>query len=155
MANNAEVSRQKVIDDVAQHGWMCVHLMAEGHEGPYSYTVGLFRTYGHPELAVFGLSSEVAHQVLSIAVAAIQQGHALDPSRPASGLIEGCSCLLASVPVFEFSRYFGVCRSYYEGDRFGLLQIIWPTRQGQFPWDTGSNPVFRAMQPIVGHLAWG
>jgi hypothetical protein len=155
MANHSEASRQKVVDDVAEHGWMCVHLRAEGHEGPYSYTVGLFRTYSHPELAVFGLSGEVAHQVLNNAVALIQQGHALDPSQPVSGLVEDCSCLLASVPVMELQRYFGICRSYYEGDRFAMLQIIWPTRQGQFPWDASSTAGFRAMQPIVGHLAWG
>jgi hypothetical protein len=55
-------SEQKVLDDIETFGWHCVHIMAEGEFPEYSFTVGLFHTYEHPELIIFGLHSEVAHK---------------------------------------------------------------------------------------------
>src|SRR3546814_13458065 len=60
-------SEKKVLDDIAEFGWHCVHILAEGQHVEYSFTVGLFQNYGHPELIIFGLSSDVARQILSVA----------------------------------------------------------------------------------------
>src|SRR4051794_23018469 len=55
---------QKVLDDIATHGWHCVHVQTRGDRGPYSYTVGLFHTYKHPELFISGLATEVSQLIL-------------------------------------------------------------------------------------------
>jgi hypothetical protein len=65
--NRRRQSEQKVIDDIADFGWHCVNTLAEDEHVAYSFTVGLFQSYGHPELIIFGLPSQVAHQVLAIA----------------------------------------------------------------------------------------
>jgi hypothetical protein len=39
-----DAPEQKVIDDIAKYGWHCVNIMAEGEVGPFSFTVGLFKT---------------------------------------------------------------------------------------------------------------
>jgi hypothetical protein len=102
--------------------------MAEEGEAAYSFTVGLFRTYSHPELIVFGLSSEAAHAVFSRAVEHIQQGAHLGHG-PSPDLIDGVDYQTRSVPVEQYQRYVSLCRQYYEGDRFSLLQIVWAGRR--------------------------
>jgi Domain of unknown function (DUF4262) len=77
-----DAPEQKVIDDIAKYGWHCVNIMAEGEVGQFSFTVGLFQTYKHPEFIIFGLPSNVVHQVLHITVEAIQRGQLLDLSTP-------------------------------------------------------------------------
>lgn len=123
-SDSSSPNPQQVRDGIAQHGWICVHIMAEEGEAPYSFTVGLFRTFSHPELIVFGLSSEAAHAIFSRAVEHIQQGTDLAHD-PSPDLIEGIDCETRSVPVELYPRYVALCRQYYEGDRFPLLQIAW------------------------------
>lgn len=54
-----DASERKLISDVKKFGWSCVGIAPEGKSGPFAFTVGLEQTYGHPELAIFGLSREV------------------------------------------------------------------------------------------------
>jgi hypothetical protein len=126
MPTSSEVSApnpQQLRDGIAEHGWLCVHIMAEQGEAPYSFTVGLFRTYSHPELIIFGLAPEVAHAMLSRAVENIQQGQLLGHG-PCSGLIDGVNCETRWVPIEQYQRYVALCRQYYAGDRFPLLEIV-------------------------------
>lgn len=144
-------AEQKVIDDVAKFGWHCVGILADGDLAPYSFTIGLQHKYGHPELVIFGLSSTVAHAVLSIAVEAIQQGNPIDLSLPTDELLEGYQCVFVRVPEAEYHEHVGFCRWFYQGNNFPLYQVVWPTREGHFPWHPSVSEKFRANQPVLGH----
>lgn len=150
-----EPSERKVIDNIAQYGWHCVHIMAEGDDGPYSFTIGLFHTYQHPELLIFGLPADVAHPILHIAVRAIQRGEPLNLSAPTDELLEGYPCCFVEVPATEYHDYVGFCRWYYEGNGFPLYQIVWPNRLGQFPWHPEATASFKRLQPVLGHSSNG
>ncbi len=142
---------QKVLDDIEKYGWHCVSILAEGEDGPYAFTVGLQKIYAHPELIIFGLRSETAHQILNLAVETIQQGQPLDLHAPTDALLHNYECLFVPVPASEFHEHVGFCRWYYEGDNFSLYQIVWPTREGNFPWHPDASESFRSNQPVLGH----
>jgi len=148
-------SEQKVIDDVAEFGWHCVGINEEGDQASYAFSVGLFHTYKHPELAIFGLRGEVAHKILWLAVDAIRRNEPLDLALPTTELIEGYSCCFAEVPSSNYHEYFGFCRWFYQGSNFPLYQIIWPSRAGVFPWHQDATPEFRLAQPVVAHAPSG
>ncbi len=57
-------SERKVLEDIESFGWHCVHVMAEGDLVEYAFTVGLFHSFKHPDLIVFGLPKTIAHQIL-------------------------------------------------------------------------------------------
>lgn len=141
---------QKVIDDVAKHGWHCVNVLAEGDDGPFSFTVGLFHTYSHPELIIFGLPSNVAHQVLHIAVEAIRNGQPIDMGQPTDELLEGYSCCFVEVPRHQYAAHVGFAQWFYLGDEFPVYQVVFPSRDGHFPWHPNSTESFRALQPVLG-----
>ena len=148
-------SEQRVVDDVAKFGWHCVHILAEGEAPEYSFTVGLFHSYRHPELIIFGLSSKVAHQILTTAANAAKSGQALDLSQPTDELLNNYSCCFVEVPPSEYYEHVGFCRWYYEGNSFPLYQIVWPSRSGLFPWHSQAPEAFRVSQPVLGHAADG
>ena len=148
-------SEQKVIDDIAAYGWHCVNILAEGDLLPYSFTVGLFHSYGHPELIIFGLRSEVAHQILAIAADAAKSGAPLDLSQPTDELINSYSCCFAQVPLTEYRDHVGYCRWFYQGNEFPLYQIVWPSRAGLFPWHPDATPEFRSIQPVIAGASGG
>ena len=126
---------QRLMDDVARHGWHCVQVM-EDKQGPgYSYTVGLYKTHGHPELVVIGLPPEVAHPVLGMAVDQIAKGHVFRADARDSSLLEGNDCLIRSVLPGSYRQYLGMAVWFYRESpaSFPALQILWPDPEGRFP----------------------
>jgi uncharacterized protein DUF4262 len=102
-----DAGEQKVLDHIAKFGWHCVNILAEGHEGAYSFTVGLFHTYQHPELIIYGLKSEVAHKVLSNAVEGLPHGKRVDLNAATDELLVGYSCCFVEVPSSKYYEYVG------------------------------------------------
>ncbi|CAG2082493.1 DUF4262 domain-containing protein [Xanthomonas euroxanthea] len=148
-------SERQLLDDVAEYGWHCIHIMEEGEQVGYSFTVGLYQTFGHPELIIFGLSSRVSHQILSIVADAARAGTPLHLSHPTDALINHYSCCFAEVPLSEYYEHVGFARWYYQGDDFPLYQIVWPSKSGLFPWHPRASAEFRAAQPVFGQTASG
>ena len=148
-------SEQKVIDDIANFGWHCVNILADGEHVAYSFTVGLFHSYGHPELIIFGLPSETAHQVLAIAADAAKSGSPLDLAQTTDALLNNYHCCFAEVPLTEYYEHVGYCRWYYQGNDFPLYQIIWPSRSGLFPWHHQATNEFKASQPVIAQAPGG
>lgn len=145
-----DASERKVLEDIAEYGWHCVHIFAEGDLPPYAFTVGVFETYKHPELIIFGLPREVAHQVLDLAVRALRSGAITDLSLPSDELLNGYPCVFVQVPESEYFEHVGYDRWYYEGNAFPLYQIVWPSRERKFPWHPDASEEFRRVQPVLG-----
>lgn len=142
-------SEQKVIDDIANFGWHCVNIHPEGEHVGYAFTVGLFQTYGHPELIIFGLSAKVAHQILAIAVDIAKSGAPIDPTQPTDALLNDYLCWFVEVPLSQYYEHVGYCRWYYQGNGFPLYQVVWPSHDGMYPWHEHASPGFRAAQPVI------
>lgn len=143
-------TEQKLIDDIATHGWHWIHILAEGAHVGYAFTVGLFQSYGHPELIVFGLPREVAGEMLAICAHAALSGSPIDLTHPTDALLESGSCEFAEVPASAYRQYVGYALWYYEKQPFPLYQIAWPSRDGLFPWQPDAAASFRQTQPVIG-----
>ncbi|WP_445370113.1 DUF4262 domain-containing protein (plasmid) [Methylomonas sp. HW2-6] len=145
----------KLLEDVEKFGWHCLNILAEGELPPYSFTVGLFHSYQHPELIIFGLPANVAHQILHIAAEAIKDGNPIGLALPTEELLEGYSCCFVEVPISHYRENVGFCRWFYEGDAFPLYQVVWPSREGLFPWHAAVSESFRSIQPVSGATRHG
>jgi len=143
-------SEQKLVDNVAEHGWHCIHILAEGEHVAYSFTVGLFHSYGYPELIIFGLPRDVAHDILTIAADAAQSGAPVDVTRPSDAFLKNGHCKFAKVPASAYREHVGSALWYYEKKPFPLYQIVWPSKTGHFPWDPDVSDAFREAQPVIG-----
>jgi hypothetical protein len=145
-----DAGEQKLLDNIRKFGWHCMQISGDDEHEAFSYTVGLFQTYGHPELLIYGLPPEIAHAVLTIVADAAANGQALNLGEPTDALLEGYSCVFVSVPLIEYPEHFGFARWYYEGDGFPVEQVVWPSRAGLFPWHPEAAVEFRAKQPVLG-----
>ena len=134
---------QKVIDDIAQYGWHCVNILGEGAWVPFSFTIGVFKNYQHPELIIFGLGENIAHQNLAIAVEKIHRGNPIDLATSTDALLNEYLCCFVEVPKAQYAEHVGLCEWFYEGDDFPLFQIVWPSPQGLFPWHPDVSPDFK------------
>lgn len=143
-----------VVRNVEEFGWHCTSVSPrEGHEdgARFSYTVGLYQTYGASELIVFGLPGETAHSILSIYADRLKQGRPISVNAPTEDLVNDFSCVFVPVPRNSYDEHVYSALWFYAEVPFPLHQVVWPSRNGLFPWHPEADPAFRETQPV---LAW-
>ena len=145
-----DASEQKVIDDIATHGWHCVHISADDVGPGYSFTIGASHSFGQPEFLILGLPSATAHQILDVALDAVRSGAIADFTATTGALLKDHQCAFVRVPPEQYRDYVGYARWYYQGDDFALYQIVWPSRDGLFPWQAQASAQYVDSQPLLG-----
>lgn len=138
----------RIRDDVERRGWRVV-LVAEGDPGepPFAYTIGLTRTFAHPELILVGLAPAGAHAMLDELGERVRGGAVLKPGDDVSGIIEGFACRIDAVDPLWMPEYVGQALAFYDPAPVRLLQALWPDRAGRFPSDQDFAPGLRVRQP--------
>jgi len=146
---------QKVIDDVATHGWSCMNVGAGDGEPNFSYSIGWWESIKSPEGIVFGLPSKLQHSMLWEVFRQVQAGLVLTDGLKISNLIEGHDCIARQVHASRISDHFGFALWYCRikggpSSSVQAFQIFWPGKhQGLFPWETGCDQSVRDGQPLL------
>ena len=139
-----------LLEIIASHGWQCTSVGAGEDQPCFSYTIGLLRSFNYSELMVIGLAPTTAHGMFTTAANAARAGRPLALEQPSEGLVEGYPCVFVKVPEIAYGEYVLSASWFYEGNAFPLYQIVWPSKEGRFPWHPSAGAQFRAEQPVVG-----
>jgi hypothetical protein len=134
---------------VDEHGWALQYVPAAADTPPYAYTVGLGPA-GEQELLLYGLPREVSHRLCSEAVGRMRADGGLQPGRPYTEILSGFSAVFLPIPDPRATDEFAVVRRLWRGQPFEALQLVWPDRQGRFPWEEGCEVAVAAAQPLRG-----
>ena len=135
----------KVHADIKKFGWHVV-LVTEDSDGPaFAYSIGLQKTFKHPEVFVMGLNHEIMHQMINGISDRIKAGERFDAGKKYGEIISSFECLFFEVPENYFPAYFGTAIDFYKKPLFSVirkygfqvLQCIWPSKEGLFPGDQG------------------
>ena len=86
-----------VIDDIDRVGWAVVAVEDECGRHVHTYTAGLTRYHGHPELMVRGADFHAAHHVLDRLAEAVRQGRRFRAGETIGADELGRECLVVAV----------------------------------------------------------
>jgi hypothetical protein len=140
---------RKLISDIEVFGWHVI-MIGEDDEGPaFAYSIGLFKSFSHPEIIIFGLDVNLMHRMINLIGEEARQGRLFDDGESASGILEGYDVRFLNVARQHYHEHVGYARWFYKGDDFPLLQCIWPDMQGRFPTDAGFARALRPRQPLL------
>ena len=139
-----------VLADVAKYGLHVVPVPPAAGIPCWSFSLGLYRSYGSPEVVVFGLPQRVAHEVLN-ELGARAASAPLLADELHDGVIEGFGCVLRPVLPKWYAPFLGMAGWYYQRRAFPALQCLWPDARGRYPWDSEFSPELRPAQPLL-HL---
>jgi Domain of unknown function (DUF4262) len=137
---STEVVMHSCKENIAEYGWSSIGVTGER---PFFYTIGLYESYGLPEFAIAGLPANIAHGVVSQAVALARETPFVDGD-VSSDILVGYEARLRAVESDEFS----VANVHYGHRDTPFLQIIWPDANGCFPGDEGVDEEIAACQQI-------
>jgi hypothetical protein len=138
-----------VRDIVARTGWCVMNVEGDAESAACAYTIGLDANLGHPELVVFGLDAGVMQSLLNVAAHDIMKGSRFEVGGFSSDVLADHSVAFAAVSPEAYEYYLGAAVRFYGGNSFSALQVIWPDRNGRYPWDAGVDQWVRWSQPAL------
>jgi hypothetical protein len=136
-------------------GWALEPVAPDSETDPptpsYAYTIGVPALVGFPEIAVFGLTPVAAKGLLGLVIDACRGGTEIPFGIELLGLLDNeLRCLFAPVDVDAYGAFFRTAASWYRGESFDLVQLLYPDRNGFMPYEPGFDQRLRFAQPLVG-----
>ena len=138
-----------IIDTVAKHGWQVSMIESDGYNPSFAYTIGLTKTYGHPELIIMGLGTQLMGELLNIAGDLIKNGHKIQLDKEYDDFLNGYNCRFIQMHKDYYSDYLGYGIWFNNGKDFETLQLVWPNKNHNFPWNKGADEDFDLRQPLL------
>lgn len=153
-SDNFDIHEQNFLTNIREHGWFNTHVHQDEEGVGFSFSTGFFLDLNMPEIIVFDMDQNAAHQCL-------WNVHRLFNSASKPVQTQRCSKILAKHDVVflpvdknQYSDYLGWSRWFYKGDNFECWQMVWPDPNGKFPWEEGFDESFAASQPDITEGNW-
>ncbi len=150
-----DLGEQKILADINEFGWHCMNVVEDDGQLPWSFTIGLYESWQHPELIVIARSRATAHKMLTTIANEIDDGSPPDLIDPSAYLLLGMRCRFVEIAAHHYHDYVGFARWYYRRKHFPLYQIVWPSNDGHYPSCPQAPEYFKAWQPVLGQAPKG
>jgi hypothetical protein len=133
-----------VRDTVAEVGWAVV---AVSGETPYAFTIGVWHSYELPELGMFGLREQDMQTWLNNCVRLLRCREPVADGKPFTGVLDQFPVQTRSIHPSWHRSLFPTIGGYYGTLEVPVRQLVWPDRDGRWPWDSAATLTCRERQP--------
>ena len=149
-AHHDRLTKERIASDIEKHGWHVGWLTNSNYVPDYAMTIGLYKSFGHPEIIIFGLKPTVMHHLLNDIGNNIKNGKTFKPGQDYYELLDKYSVRFIEVAKDYYGDYLGYC-NWFNGNAFQYpcLQLVWPDLSGYFPWEDEFNESWYRMQPLL------
>lgn len=138
---------QSVIQHIEEHGWHVMYVHETDGLPGWSYSIGLYDSFRHPEIIIFGLPSDVMNRAINNLGEEIRSGKMYDTGFEYEEPFDGLKCVFHLANKSWYPIFVGRATSFYEGEDFPILQCIWPDKEKNYPWSARFNRRLLASQP--------
>lgn len=153
--SSLDEGERQFLKAIREHGWFCTRVFdGEGNEPDFSYSTGFLESHNFPEIIVFSLPKEVSHSVLWDLWRDIEASKKPPVGKRIIGIFGNADAVLLPVGKSAYAEHLGWNRWFYRGDNFECLQLIWPDREGRFPWEDDFDKDFEGKQPDLTEGGW-
>ena len=143
---------KQLVNNIEIYGWHVIKVM-EDEIGPgFGYSIGLFKTFGHPEIIIIGLELDLIHLLINNIGEDIRNGKTFQAGQYYPGIIESVNCFFTSVDKKHYAEYVSYAQWYYKDVEFPLLQCVYPIVKTIYPWQSDWPKEIKNQQPILGDI---
>ncbi|HEV2852633.1 MAG TPA: DUF4262 domain-containing protein [Thermoanaerobaculia bacterium] len=136
--------------DVEAFGWHVVMVSGGGDPG-FLFTIGLWKTYGHPEILLFTPGEDprgMAGRLQAVAQR-VKAGETFEDEALQEGLFGPYPGTFRPVAQGWYPYFLGTALAFYESYDFPVLQLFWPDQAGRFPWEPDFTLSLAPFQPLL------
>lgn len=138
-------------------GWAIEPVGARSDTEPpspaYAYSIGLPATIGFAEIAVLGLTPVAVKGLIDLVVESVRAGAEIPIGVELVGLFDNdLRCRFAPIDLAQWGGWFQTAQSWYRGEAFEMVQLLYPDRNGFMPYEDGYDHRLRYAQPVLATL---
>jgi hypothetical protein len=150
-----EEADKTLIENVRERGCHILGVAGDKDEPPFSFSIGLALNYGQAEIVIFGMDPRKAAQIINIVRDDAAKGKKYADGDVSSDILLNVNVCFVQVPLQLYDKYLGTAIWFYRKSPrpFPCLQLVWPDREGRFPWETGFDPSMKRDQPTLKSLS--
>ena len=137
-----EQFEKKALKDIAEYGCHMLHVLEEDNYPSFTYSIGIEKTSHQPEVIITGLKQEIALWMVNEYNSRVKSGEIFEPGKLYAGFLDSFKVTFKEVEKKHYSEYFGWGHWYYKGNDFRVLQLIYPSTSGVWPWDKAAPEDF-------------
>jgi hypothetical protein len=140
-----------VSENIRKYGCHVISVFDPERKQPtFSYSVGIQETTGAPEAIVVGVRHELGHAMVNEYNRQSRAGARFKRGTLYSGFLEGFSVYVEPARKRLIRDYTLGCERHYGDREFAVVQIIYPTVEGVWPWEKAASTWFSCNQPMLG-----
>lgn len=140
--------------NIEKYGLQVMGISATNYLPSFSYSVGLYESYQHPEIICFGLPTDLAHLIINDVANLIKNGEKITSYQDYDDqFFKESRAQFLPVDFRNIDDYFGGALNYYQHNKFSALQLVWTDRNDKFPWEDGYQEEFIYDQPLLDRNA--
>ena len=145
-----DASDEKLLSDIEKYGWHVVGVFEEENSPGFTFTVGLYYQFEHPEILIMGLPQQTAHALLTTAVEMIREGFRFEPGQLYPELAN-FPFAVAPIHLDHYKEHLGYGIWFYRSlsEPFPAIQLIWPDKAGFYPWQEGYEAKYAQFQKVL------
>ena len=131
--------RERIAHDIAKYGWHCLHVFPDNEDQDhFTYTIGFSESFQGPEIAIFGLDRDRAHELLGVCASLLKEGARFEIGVPDGRLLKGgYKVIFREIAKEAFPEYLGTATRYFGNAEFQAFVMFFPDSKGRFPWESG------------------
>ena len=144
-----------IIRNVREHGCHIVGINGDEKGPGYAFSIGLFVNYGQAEVVIFGFEGRVAARIINVVRDRAAAGQKFVAGDLSDDFLVDYKVSFVEVPLRVYSDYLGTAIWFYRKSPrpFPCLQMVWPDREGRFPWQTGYDAGLKDLQPVLKSIS--
>ncbi len=135
--------------NIAKFGLQVIMVTSTDYSPSFAYSIGLTKTYNHPEIICFGLPNNLAHEIINDIAEIVKNGEIIKSKKIYSEIFKDSRATFLKVDKRNIPDYFGAGLNYYANEEFNALQLIWTDRNDRFPWEENFEKEFLYEQPLL------
>lgn len=135
MTENDKQELERISVNIEKFGCQVMHVFEDEEHPPFSYTIGLYEKYNHPEIIIIGLKRELTQVLLDNMAYEIERERTFTNGEYHEGVLDNFACYFGEVPKKHYKEYVGRAIFFYDSLEFPLTQCVPPNVGGKFPWD--------------------
>jgi len=139
--------------NITKFGLQVIMVTSTKHSPSFAYSIGLTKSFNHPEIICFGLPNNLAHKIINDVADIVKNGEIIESGKIYSEIFKDSRATFLEVDKKNIPDYFGAGLNYYENKEFKALQLIWTDRNDKFPWEENFEEEFLYKQPLLDRNA--
>ena len=134
---------EKALSDIEEYGCHVLSVMEEAEYPGFTYSIGIEKKTKQPEVIITGLKQEIAHWMVNEYNNRVKAGEVFEAGKFYPDFLEGFDVTFKEVEKKHYTEYFGWGRWLYNGNDFRVLQLVYPTTAGIWPWEANASEDYK------------